>query len=519
MKKISILFGWFLLLLSGCVNLDEEIYDKHRAEGFIKSPEDALAVLAPAYGSLRARGVVFDFMWEAVELTSGTMVTPTRGQHWYEGGRFQRAHLQKFDYQDGISSGPWGSCFSGISTCNRILFQLKNQEFEDKDMFLGEVRMIRAYYLFQLMSLYGNIPYVDRFDVEEGFLPEQYTQDEVYDILIKELNEVIPLLSKEVDGSTYSRWTYWAGLALRARVYLNAHMFKSKSTDPASWGTNEFDKCMADCDKIINSGKFSIEPDFKANFKADNHVSKEIIYAIPFDNIHGSGWYIANKTLHYQNQHTFGLSTKPWNGMCAIPEFYNSFDDEDYRKTDCWLVGQQYSRDGKPLVCTEESKGQPLVFVPDGFTYKEAKEYHGARVNKWEFYEDQTMWSKNDFPVFRLADAYMMKAECLWRKGNVGEAADIINTQIRARNFKTPKPVSAAELTEERLLDEMRWEFFGELRVRLDMRRFGKLTKGKWLNKPAYDHYDFDWLPIPKAALDSNSKLKQNPGAFYSGMN
>ena len=112
----------------------------------------------------------------------------------------------------------------------------------------------------------------------------------------------------------------------------------------------------------------------------------------------------------------------------------------------------------------------------------------------------------------------MMKAECLWRQGDKLGAANIINQHIRARCFEPDKPVTAAELTEERLLDEMRWEFFDEMRVRQDQRRFRKLTRGKWLNKPDYGHYDFDWLCIPKAQLDANSNLKQNPGEFYQGM-
>jgi hypothetical protein len=501
--------------LAGCTDLEEKLFDQYKADGFIKSQKEAMAVLAPAYGSMRG---MFDLTWEAIEYTGGTMLTPTRGQHWYEGGRMQRAHLQTFDYQDAIVGGPWNYAYGGIATCNRILYQLAGQEFEGKETFISEVKMIRAYYFYIALSNYGRVPFVDRHDVEPGFLPEQLDQDVAYERLITELNEIIPNLTEEVSPATYGRWTKWAGLALRARVYLNAHMYKSKSTDPSTWGTPEWEKCIADCEAIINSGNFSIESDYFVNFKKNNEASKEIVMAVPYDEIYGPGWFISVKSLHYQSRYTFGLNFQPWNGMCAVTEFYTSFDDTDKRKKDGWLIGQQYDKSGKPLECTEESKGQPLIFVADGFSHDNAKEYHGARLSKFEIYEGALIDGSNDFPLLRMADVYMMKAECLWRQGNIQGAADIINQQIRSRVFEPQEPISAAELTEERLLDEMRWEFFGEMRVRQDQRRFGKLSRGQWLDKPDYGHYDFDWLCIPKSQLDANSNLKQNPGELYQGM-
>jgi hypothetical protein len=424
--------------------------------------------------------------------------------------------------------------------------------------------------------MFGNIPWIDRYDLETGFLPQQSTQPQIYQNILTDLLENIEFLSEDVNTATYGRFTKWAGYALLARLYLNAHILKSESPEPNTWKEAEWDKCIEACNKIIESGKYRLENDYFNNFKANNESSKENILVIPYDDVYATGFYLPNKSLHYSHPGMFGTKTQPWNGMCMIPEFFESFDwggtdkdgdglgdgvledtngdgywdvfapgeNPDIRWSKGFLYGPQIGKDGNMLLCTEESKGKGLFLYPfaaknangdlesereiqfihtwkdadgvehrdelQGFNYKFANEYNGARLNKYEYEDGGRADMNNDLPIFRYADILMMKAECLFRKGDKASAVELIN-QIRERAFETPKPVKTEELTEDRLWYEIRWEFYGEMKARIDARRFDKMSTKAWFGKPAYSSHKNDLMPIPLEQLSANPNLKQNP--------
>lgn len=556
-----------------CTNLDEKLHEQYLVDDFFKTEEEILSGLAPAYGGLRG---LFDLTFEVQEYMGGNMISPTRGQHWYEGGRFWRVHTFQLDPVDALCTGPWNYCFGGISTSNRLLYILKDKEFPNKDQFMAELKMIRAYYYYYALDMYGNIPWIDRYDLEPGFLPAQETQPQIYAKLIKEIEDNVGFLSEEVNTSTYGRFTKWAGYALLARVYLNAHIFKSESPEPGTWKDPEWAKCIEACDKVIESGKYRLENDYFANFRPSNESSKENIFVIPYDDVYALGFFLPLKGLHYSHPGKFGTKAQPWNGMCMVPEFFESFDwggedkdgdglgdgiledkdgdgrwdnfapgdNPDLRWSKGFMFGPQIGRDGSMLLCTEESKGKGLFLYPfaaknangdldserevqfihtwkdangvehkdelQGFNYKFANEYHGARLNKYEFEMDGRADMNNDFPIFRYADILMMKAESLYRTGDKAGAVELIN-QIRERAFETPKPLTVEALTEERLWNEIRWEFYGEMKARMDARRFDKMSTRAWFGKPAYPSHKNDWLPIPLEQLSANPNLTQNP--------
>lgn len=572
-KLAGLALGIMLLGGASCTNLDEKVYEQYLVDDFFNTEEEILSGLAPAYGGMRG---LFELTFEIQEYMGGNMISPTRGQHWYEGGRFWRVHTFQLDPIDALCTGPWNYCFSGISTCNRLLFILNDKEFPNKEQFMAELKMIRAYYYFYGLEMYGNIPWIDRYDLEAGFLPTQETQPQIYEKLVKDIIDNVEFLSEDVNTSTYGRFTKWAGYSLLARVYLNAQIVKSASPEPNTWTNPEWDKCIEACNKVINSGKYKLENDYFANFKASNEGSKENIFVIPFDDVYALGFFLPNKALHYAHPGLFGTKSQPWNGMCMVPEFFESFDrggkdknndglgdgvfddtdgdglmdvlapgeNADIRWSKGFLFGPQIGKDGNMLLCSEESKGKGLFLYPFaaknangdvesarevqflhtwrdadgkehkdelfGFNYKFANEYNGARLNKFEYEDGGRADMNNDFPIFRYADILMMKAECLFRKGDKAGAVELIN-QVRERAFETPKPITPDMLTADRLWNEIRWEFYGELRARQDARRFDKMSTRAWFGKPAYASHKNDLLPIPREQLDANSNLKQNP--------
>src|SRR4029453_6091764 len=117
----------------------------------------------------------------------------------------------------------------------------------------------------------------------------------------------------------------------------------------------------------------------------------------------------------------------------------------------------------------------------------------------------------NDFPYFRLAEMYLIKAEALNEQGNAGAALTQVNI-VRARAFNPPKPLAGLSGASLRaaILNERLFEFAAEAKRRQDLIRFGRFTEARRF-KDLREPYRVIF-PIPKTQLESNSKLTQNAG-------
>ena len=130
-----------------------------------------------------------------------------------------------------------------------------------------------------------------------------------------------------------------------------------------------------------------------------------------------------------------------------------------------------------------------------------------------------TSFSGTDFPLFRLADAYLMYAECVVRGatgGSISQAVDYVNA-VRERS--NASIITAGDLTLNFLIDERGRELNLEGHRRSDLIRFGMFTggsylwpwKGNALNGTSIPS-TYKLFPIPVQALQANSNLTQNPG-------
>ncbi|MNR08530.1 SusD family protein [compost metagenome] len=132
---------------------------------------------------------------------------------------------------------------------------------------------------------------------------------------------------------------------------------------------------------------------------------------------------------------------------------------------------------------------------------------------------NSTSFSNTDFPLFRLADAYLMYAECVLR-GAAGGSAPVALQYVNAvRKRSNASEILTSELTLDFLLKERARELNLEGHRRQDLIRFGKFTGGSYLwpwkggvkdGTSIPDTYNL--YPIPTSALQSNSNLTQNPG-------
>ena len=517
-RKIAVsLLGLWLMSESACTNLQVKPADQFTVEQFFKNEKEAESGLASAYAGLRGFFDIYSNggIYSINEYQGGNMLTPIKnGFDWGDANNaHQRLYELKMDYSDKYyETNTWNWIYKGIGLSNWYIASINKTDVKNKNRYIAEAKMNRALLYFWGLSLFGNIPYVDTYEPGSVVLPAQQTQPFVYEKIVAEINAAIPDLS---DDRAPERWNKWGAYTLLARVYLNARIFKSESANAASWGAPEWDKCIEACDQVINSGKYMLEPDYFANFTYDNENSKENIFTIPFDASLATGLYIAVTHLHYNMPPKYGLSAGAWNGAVIAPDFFHSFDTDDSRFKNGITYGLQTLPDGTPI---KDRDGKNLVLKPDGFGLRTAKDSDGARLTKFKYEKGGGFNMNNDYPVLRLADAFMMKAECLFRKGDATGAAELIN-KIRSRCFEPDKPLAVADLTEDRLLIEMRQEFFGEMRARMDLRRFDKLSKGSRTFKEPFQTNDQDILPIPQSVLRANSNLKQNPGSYYSAMN
>jgi len=517
-------------MLTSCFNLDEEVYSEVTSDTFIPTEKDVAALLASAYQPL-----TYMFQWQGYfdlqEEPADCIITPTRPNGWDDGGTYRRMHQHTWTSEQWQPTNTYETAFKGINNANRVLDQIKADALpvgDLKESTIAELRAIRALWYSILLDTHGLVPIVTIFETDE--LPSQSTRQELFNFIVQELEEVIPSLSGESNGTTYGRTNKWAAYMVLARVYLNAGVYT---------GTPQWEKALAAANNVINSGLFSLSADYSDNFKSEvDHTNKEFIFAVPYDKTYAgfsqhAKWYPPISRYH------FGASFQCWGGSCANPQFINAYDIEDQRLEKTWLGGPQYSyTDPTELVWTCENYLPSLTSTKDGVNY--ASIDHGYRVMKFEFDNTATFSWGHDFCYFRYAEALMIKAEALMRLGRDEQEAASLISQIRARVFADPakanitpeylkgdtkmkygtldwdnnieNPGDQTPVTLGGLYDEWGWEFACEAQRRTHMIRFGTYSTKSWFNHTAIPDGHTALFPIPLTELNKNLNLKQNPG-------
>lgn len=526
-----------LILFPSCTDLKDKSYNTIIASQFKATDQDLAALAGAAYVNWRILLLQWNGVYRAAETSADEQVIPARPNGWVDGGVYRRIHEHIWTTDDDISVNTWSRTYAGITNCNRVIYQIEQNLIpvneNDKEALISEMKVLRASYYWVLCDFFGNVPIIDKFDVPDGYLPTQNTRKEVYNFIVQEITDNIGNLSSLNNTSTYGKFNQWAAYALLAKVYLNAEVYT---------GTPEWDKCIQACDAVIQSNAgYGLEDNQKSVFVTNNENSKEIIFALPFDSKYvtdWNAWDIHMQTLEPENQATYNLESTPWGGVCAIPQFIDTFDPDDARLKDNYIQGQQYSSKGDILICTLGAMlGKPLAYTNTVPGVDQSEETDGFRLGKFEIAMGATNRLSNDFPLFRYADILLMKAESLLRTGHTDEAAALVS-QVRVRDFlsnPSKATVSGSDLlkgssydyglrnhitsTSEggndiqygRFLDELGWEFCQEAHRRTDMIRFGVFTKKSWLSHSPNGDYRA-LFPVPIGEIQKNANLKQNTG-------
>ncbi|MEP7108265.1 MAG: RagB/SusD family nutrient uptake outer membrane protein [Ferruginibacter sp.] len=529
------------LLISGlsCTKLDEKqyLYDRVLGADFGTTELEISSAVGAAYSNLAGIGGNNHYI-PLNEVTTDEAIVPTRGPDWSDGGHWVRLKEHKYISTDATPGNGWNFCYTGVSTCNRLIATLTTINTPTALAYIPELKALRAIYYYWLLDWYGNVPL--SIDFNDTKPPSNATRKQVYDFVASELVTNAPLLKKPTgipDVATYGRVNYYTAQACLAKLYLNAQLYT---------GAAEWDKAIAACDQIINSGIYALTPNYADNFSQNNQGSKEFIWAIPFDHIKFTGFNMPMMTLSYLNQSTYNINAQPWNGFASVSEFYNSYIDTvanpgitgkvigldpkgdsvrgtlDKRLTN-FVVGPQFSAGGARLsddaADPSDPDGKPFTFTPYiNELAPGAWRQSGARIGKWQFYLGMTPDLDNDFAVFRYADILLTKAEATARKNaNWSEASVLaVVNQIRTQHGGV---APFATLTAATFLAERSREMFCEAYKRQDMIRFG--TYNSAFQFHAADPVDalgpnginhLNIFPIPETQINANKNLKQNPG-------
>jgi len=507
MKKTSL---FILLLMIGltvtpwlqsCTDLNEIVYDKVPTDKFGSTPKEVAALVAPVYNTFQAARS-WNFRHLADESADMCVVPTRKGGDWWDGG--QHMYTKQHTWTNNntpLITGAYSDIFSSITTCNKVLQMVQGMaNIPNKEQTIAEIRAVRAFWYYYYVDYFGQGPLVTDFSVTA--LPTSKTRLELFNFVITELDAVKDLLRSDVTSSSYGKMTKGAAYTVLAKMYLNAGVWT---------GTPQWQKCIDACNVVIGL-PYVLEPDWKVTFQVHNESSKEIIMPAVYSSALG-GNQIPFMTLHYLDAVALGLSIGPWNGICADPNYVKEYDPADKRLAWSFLTGPMLDpATGKVLITAH---GRPLIHTVDVTMYEATTNWgwcnqeDGARIWKWEIPKGLSSDLENDYAIFRLADVYLMKAECLTRlNGANAEATTLVNA-IRKRAFSPEKPIALATL--EDIRKERRFEMAWEQISRQDNIRFNKFLDADlgWRGVSDPKHLLF---PIPKDATDVNPGLTQNPG-------
>ncbi|GAC1659286.1 MAG: RagB/SusD family nutrient uptake outer membrane protein [Gemmatimonadaceae bacterium] len=507
---LAVVVAPLAIVLHGCTDLKESPLSAITPDNFYKNEAEVKSGLAAVYSSL---GATVNAYYNLSQISTDENIVPIRGQDWKDNGRWLEIHRQTWgaNSPSGLDdiNGAWVDLFTGVARANVVLNALKGVTVPNQKVMEGELRTLRAFYYYLLMDMFGGVPIVTTSDVKPR---ARNTRAEVFKFVESELLAAREGLPPSWDAANQGRLTKGAADAILANMYVNAQVFTGTVTasglqpGPARW-----QDAVTVADRILNSGVYTLAVGdsnaWRSNFTADNHQSLENIFVFKRMHQDGLGLNFLNRALHYSQ-----MAPSPWNGFSTLAETYYAFDQADQRRK-IFLVGPQINFDtGLPA---KDRTGQPLVFTPVIANIESATEGEGARIYKWPIDPKHVGPDQgNDYPLFRLAEIYLIKAEAMNELGNTAAALDLVNT-LRARVFFPPKPL-IGPFTQDgfrtQLVNERLFELTAEAKRRQDLIRFGLYTTKPWAFRPLPSAAYRILMPIPQTQLQSNPMLAQNPG-------
>ena len=362
-----------------------------------------------------------------------------------------------------------------------------------------EARFLRALSYWHAIDLFGSVPLTDE-NSDVASLPRQATRTEVFTFVESELKAIRSSLPPKSTGTNYARASQASVDAVLAKLYLNAKVYT---------GTDRSADARLAAESVINAG-FTLDPRFLHLFSADNNTSPELIFSVPQDGLRTRTWGGLTFLVHAavggnMTPSNFGIDGGWW-GLRLRPETVDRYE------------GGAGGPDLRTSFFVTSGQSKSIGSVGDFSQGYGAPKYRNVTIAGTA--GSNLTFPDTDFPMFRLADIYLIYAEAVLRGGGGSRATALgyVN-QIRARAYGgVAGNITDAQLTLDFILDERSRELLWEAQRRQDLIRFGRFSDvGVWQWKgglPAGKTTEkfHDLYPIPANELSANPTIRQNPG-------
>ena len=447
---------------------------------------------------------------------------------WLTGEQTTGLTYLSWDANDAWVSDMYYRIYYNIALCNEFLRNANGASFTGNDEvkmkeYKAEVRFMRALFYYHALDLYRNIPMVTENDPVGSFIPPRATPQETFDYIESELKDCVGDMLP-ASSCPYGQASQGAAYTLLAKLYLNSEVYT---------GVKKYAECKAACRQVMDMGYF-LESDYSKLFNADNDKrTNEIIFALPVSAEHTVSWgastYLVCGQLSMsnanQNVADFG-ATSGWSEFRLRSQFVDKFNESDI-----YAQGEEAKGDKRAKFFTN-GQSKDVASMTDETT--------GYLSEKWSNLKDDGTTASNtgndgvdtDFPLFRLADVYLMYAECVarlgedwdnWDGGSDAEAETRKQGAIYYIN-KVRERAGAIDVWKDNfandadflqfILDERARELYHEGYRRTDLIRFGQFTTNKYIWQWKGGTHDgqavdskYNIYPIPNTELTANPNL------------
>lgn len=404
----------------------------------------------------------------------------------------------------------------------------------------GEIKAIRAYAYFRLISHYGGVPLVtEPFSLDDWQVPRDSYED-VMNFVIDELNEAIDMLPLERTQENMGKLTRGAAMAIKARALLYA-------ASPLNNPTNDQTKWQAAADAakdVIDLGIYDLYPDYQEIFIEENRYNSEVIWGRPFIHIQDRQVYLERR-----------LFPNGWQGHGHTPPLQNLVDD--YETINGLLPENDPSYDPQDPYVNRDPRfydtilfdGAPFkertleTFIPDGLDSFQSDisswnaSETGYNLRKFITEEVDDIGSGNTDALwiyFRYAEILLNYAESMYQLGEEETAREYVNKIRNRPSVEMPDVTESGQELWNRIVHERRIELAFEEHRFFDVRRWMiatevlsedhkrmRIEKDPETGEKEYTILDLkpanfnehNYLsPIPLEEIERNPLLEQNPG-------
>lgn len=523
MKHIrNIVFGSLALLAASCVNdLDRVPFIEVTSATVYNDPASYRQILAKCYAGLSLSGqqgpagrpdisgidegfsTYLRQYWKAQELTTDEAVIG-----WNDGSL---QDYQKMNWTSGneFVTAMYNRIFYQITLCNEFIRETTPDKLASRGItdaqipvYRAEARFLRALSYWHAMDMFGTVPFVTEDDAPGAFLPNQISRADLFAYVESELKAIENEL-KAPGTQEYGRADQAAAWTLLAKVYLNAEVYIN---------TPKYTEAIAYAANVISS-TYTLDTKFETPFLADNRISREIIFPIVFDGTHAKTYGGMTFLVHAavggnMRPADFGINGG-WAGIRTTKNIAALFED----LTGATDSRAQFHTDGQTLEIND------IGNFNDGYAITKFRNI----TSTGEPGSDRTGdFVDTDFPMFRLADVYLMYAEAVLRGGTGGSNAEALQyfNALRQRAYGNSSG-NVTSLNLNLILDERARELCWEGHRRTDLIRYNRLTGAVYLWPWKGDVKDgvgvderFNLFPIPSADLVANPNLVKNHPAY-----